>query len=272
MSEDHGTWHQAGAAEWSGADLADLQQEIAAAGDGEGRDRVRSGIQTVSDAPYDLQSPEPRAIDLLGLWKRLGKKPDPNLMATLGPSRPILLSHGITAFHKMGRRPRAIWGLGYQATVVNVEARTLDITPTSEHLTVGSLEQDVRLGVTLDGRIEVPSSAVAFTDALPGLGLNGASIQLGVDEEVAFAIRYEFRVLKVQSGPVAPGGARWNLYRQDRPLDDFHPLLQTLLVSSRARSLDVEVQAWAREAGFLGPGREWTFEPRTYRVSLARGV
>ena len=67
---------------------------------------------------------------------------------------------------------------------------------------------------------------------------------------VAFAIRYEFRVLKVQAGPVAPGGARWNLYRQDRPLDDFHPLLQTLLVPRGARGVTVEVQAWAREAGY----------------------
>jgi hypothetical protein len=268
MPDDQGTWNAAGIADWSGPDLADMQHELALYG----REPTRSGLQNVTDPPYDLQSPEPRAIDLLGLWKRLGKKPDPNLLAALGPSRPILLSHGITAFHKMGRRPRAIWGMGYQATVVDVEARTVDVTPTSEHITVGSLQQNVRVGVTLDGRIEVPQVALAAAEELPGVGLNGASIEVGVDERVAFAIRYEFRVLKVQAGPVAPGGARWNLYRQDRPLDDFHPLLQTLLVPRGARGMTVEVQAWAREAGFLGPGREWTFEPRTLQVSLARGA
>ena len=268
MSDEQGKWHKAAAGDWSGADLAGLQQELALHGKGP----TRSGIQAVSDPPYDLQSPEPRAVDLLGLWKRLGKKADPSVLSALGPNRPILLSHGITAFHRMGRRPRAIWGMGYQATVVDVEARTVDVTPTSEHITVGSLQQDVRLGVTLDGRIEMPQAALAAAQQLPGVGLNGASIEVGVDEHVAFAIRYDFRVLKVQAGPVAPGGARWNLYRQDRPLDDFHPLLQTLLVPRRARGLTVEVQAWAREAGFLGPGREWTFEPRTYRVSLTRGA
>ena len=268
MADDHGAWTAAGAANWSGPDLADLQHELAL----DGREPTRSGVQDANDPPYDLESPEPRAVDLLGLWKRLGKKPDAELLETLGPSRPILLSHGITAFHKMGRRPRAIWGMGYQATVTDGDARTLDVTPRSEHLTVGSLQQDVRLGVTLDGRIAIPVMARTAIDAIPGVGLNGASIELGADERVAFTIRYEFRVLKVQAGPLAPGGARWNLYRQDRPLDDFHPLLQTLLVPRRARSLTVEVHAWAREAGFFGPGREWTFEPRSYRVSLARGA
>lgn len=268
MPEGQLAWQKAGTTDWAGQDLADLQQELAL----QGRGPTRSGLQHVDDPPYDLESPEPRAIDLLRLWKRLGREADPNVLAALGPNRPILVSHGITAFHKMGRRPRAIWGMGYQATVVDVEARTVDVTPTSEHITVGSLQQDVRLGVTLDGRIEVPQAALAASEKLPGVGLNGASIEAGIDERIAFAIRYEFRVLKVQAGPVAPGGARWNLYRQDRPLDDFHPLLQTLLVPRRARDVTVEVEAWAREAGFLGPGREWTFEPRTYRVSLTRGA
>jgi hypothetical protein len=270
MSIDSNSWGAAATADWAGPELAALQQELAPPDD-DGRSRVRSGIGGHADPPYDLQSPEPRAVDLLTLWKRVGKAPDPELLASLGPNRPILLSHGITAFHKMGRRPRAIWGMGYQATVTHGDARTLDVTPRSEHLTVGSLEQNIRLGITLDGRIEVPAMARAAIDAIPGVGLNGASIELGADERLAFTIRYEFRVLKVQAGPLAPGGARWNLYRQDQPLDDFHPLLQTLLVPRSARTLDVEVQAWAREAGFLGPGREWTFEPRSYRVSLARG-
>ena len=269
MPTDSISWGAPATADWAGPELAALQQELAPPDD-DGRSRTRSAIGGQADPPYDLQSPEPRAVDLLGLWKRLGKEPDPELLATLGPSRPILLSHGITAFHKMGRRPRAIWGMGYQATVTDTDARTLDVTPRSEHLTVGSLEQSIRLGVTLDGRIEVPPVAASI-DAIPGVGLNGASIEIGADEHLAFTLRYEFRVLKVQAGPLAPGGARWNLYRQDQPLDDFHPLLQTLLVPRGARDLTVEVQAWAREAGFLGPGREWTFEPRSYRVSLARG-
>ncbi len=262
-------WREGAGGSWTGNELAALQQEFAPPDD-DGRSRTRSAISVQADPPYDLQSPEPRAIDLLGLWKRLGKKPDPNLLASLGPNRPILLSHGITAFHKMGRRPRAIWGMGYQATVVDVEARTIDVTPTSEHITVGSLQQNVRLGVTLDGRIEAPQAAMGVAQQLPGVGLNGASIER-VDERVAFAIRYEFRVLKVQAGPVAPGGAGGTC-TQDRPLDDFHPLLQTLLVPRSAHGVTVEVQAWAREAGFLGPGREWTFEPRTFQVSLARGA
>jgi hypothetical protein len=259
-----------GTAEWHDDELETLRQDLGVGDRTPMRDGGRSfTAESGEDPPYDLESPDPIAVDLLGLWRRMGKEPDPSLLATLGPNRPVLLSHGITAFHKMGRSPRAIWGMGYQATIPG-GARTLDVSPASAHLTVGSVQQDVRLAITLGGRIGASEEVLAAAAAIPGVTLNGAELEAGVDERVAFTVRFEFRVLKVQSGPVAPGGARWNLYRQDEPLDDFQPLLQTVLVPKDAERLTVEVRSWAREAGWFGPGREWTFVPRQFEVPLTR--
>ena len=163
MSDDILTWRQAEAAGWSGPDLADLQHELAL----DGREPTRSDSWERAIRRMTSRVPSPARSTCSGSGSDWAEA-RPDLLAALGPNRPILLSHGITAFHKMGRRPRAIWGMGYQATVVDVEARTVDVTPTSEHITVGSLQQDVRLGVTLDGRIEVPQAALAAAEGSRG--------------------------------------------------------------------------------------------------------
>ena len=239
MSSRPASWGAAAGADWGGPELAALQQELAPPDD-DGRSRTRSAIGGQADPPYDLQSPEPRAVDLLGLWKRLGRKPDPNLLASLGPTG--------RSSSRMGSRRFTRWGGGHgqsgawatrRPSSTSRHGRSTLRRPANTSRSAPSSRTSVSASPSTGGSRSRRQRS--RRGALPGVGLNGASIEVGVDERVAFAIRYEFRVLKVQAGPVAPGGARWNLYRQDRPLDDFHPLLQTLLVPRGVRGVTVEV-------------------------------
>ena len=77
-------------------------------------------------------------------------------------------------------------------------------------------------------------------------------------------------VPKVISGPGdGYGGAEWSLYAQDKRLEGYQALLQTLLVPKDAKRLQVGISGWAREAGLFGP-KEWVFETATFTVDVER--
>jgi hypothetical protein len=71
----------------------------------------------------------------------------------------------------------------------------------------------------------------------------------------------------VIGGPDASGGARWQLYAQDRALNGHQALLQTVLVPAGVRALRVDIVASVAAAGWLGP-KEWTYETASFQVSL----
>jgi hypothetical protein len=231
-------------------------------------DRDR-GAQQSDAAPFDLGVPEPRAMDLRKLWKLAGQEPDPQILAALGPTVPILLSHSVTAFPAGEGRPPRVWGIRYACRIVDLDSRTVAVQPTTELLDVLTVGGEAELEVGLDGGLSVPKEIAAGLSAIPGVALNEARVSAGVAESASLRIRFTLSVPKVIAGPEARGGARWQLYAQDRRLDGHQALLQTVLVPRGTRRFSVEIESSVAAAGWFGP-REWRYETVTFELPLGR--
>ena len=243
--------------------LTAMSAALAADGDRDGGDE-RGGDLRV--APFDLGVPAPRAVDLRALWKIAGKDADPMILAALGPRTPILLSHAVTAFPAPGKPPR-VWGINYASSVVGVDATTVDLAPTSELLDILQVGATAELGISLGGELAVSPLALAAIDKVPGVTLNAASVAASIDEKATLRINFTMSVPKVIAGPDASGGARWQLYAQDRALNGHQALLQTLLIPAGVRSIRIDVITSVAAAGLFGP-KEWTCETASFEVSL----
>jgi hypothetical protein len=243
--------------------LSAMAADLAADEDRDTGDERGGDLQA---APFDLGVPAPRAVDLRALWKLAGKDPDPMILAGLGPRTPILLSHAVTAFPAPGKPPR-VWGIRYTSSLFGVDATTVDLAPTSELLDVLKVDATADLGISLGGAFEVPPAALAAIQQVPGVALNAAKVSAGIDEKAILHINFTMSVPKVIAGPDASGGARWQLYAQDRALNGQQALLQTLLVPAGVKEIRVDVVASVAAAGWFGP-KEWTYETASFSVSL----
>lgn len=222
------------------------------------------------DAPFNLGMPAPRAIDLRKLWKLAGKEPDPMITAALGARIPVLLSHGVTALPRPGRKPARVWGLGYKVELFDVAANTVDVQPGTDLLEIATVGAEATVDVGLDGSLEVPEVARAALDALPGVSLTAARVGAGIKENAKLSISFTVSVPRIISGlGDGHGGAEWNLYAQDKRLEGHQALLQTVLLPKGVKRLRIGVTGWAREAGFFGP-KEWVFETASFDVDLDR--
>jgi hypothetical protein len=223
-----------------------------------------------NDAPFNVGLPAPRAIDLRRLWKLAGKTPDPMITAALGSRVPILLSHGVTALPRAGRKPARVWGLGYKVEMFDVAADTVDLQPATELLDIATVGTEVTVAIGLDGSLEVPKGALQALDTVPGVNLTEAKVSAGVKEDAKLAISFTVSVPKVISGPGdGHGGAEWNLYAQDKRLEGYQALLQTVLLPKGVSHLRLGVTGWVREAGLFGP-KQWIFETASFEVDLQR--
>lgn len=231
-------------------------------------DEERGGSQS-DDAPFDLGLPEPRAMDLRQIWKDAGKKADPQILAALGPKVPILLSHSVTAFPAGSGHPPRVWGIRYQSRLLDVDARTVSVQPTTELIDVVRVGAQADIEVGLGGELSVPKEAAAVLNALPGVVLNDARISAGLQESAEVRIQFTLSVPKVIAGPEAQGGARWHLYAQDRGLTGHQAMFQTLLIPENTRRGTVEIVSSVAAAGWFGP-REWRFETATFELALDR--
>jgi hypothetical protein len=220
------------------------------------------------DAPFDLGMPAPRAIDLRKLWKLSGKTPDPMITASLGAHVPVLLSHGVTAMPRAGRKPARVWGLGYKVEMYDVAADTVDIQPSTELLEVAKVGSEATVEIGLDGSLEVPKGAAEAVSAIPGVTLTEAKVGASVNQTAKLTISFTLSVPKIISGPGdGHGGAEWSLYAQDKRLEGYQALLQTVLLPKGVKRLRLGVTGWAREAGLFGP-KEWIFETASFDVDL----
>ena len=233
-------------------------------------DDEERGGEEGSQAPFDLSIPEPRAMDLRQLWKLARKKPDPQILAALGPNVPILFSHSVTAFPVgAGRLPR-VWGIRYGSSLFGVDARTVSLQPTTELIDILKVGAEAELEVGVGGELAVPREVGAIVSELPGVVLNDARVSASAKESAKLRIRFTLSVPKVIAGADARGGARWQLYAQDRRLDGHQALLQTLLVPKGTRRVRVDVVSSVAAAGWFGP-RQWRFETESFDVALDGG-
>ncbi len=243
--------------------LTEMATSLAADGD---RELTGDRGGDTSAAPFDLGIPAPRAVDLLALWKLTGKQPDPMVLATLGPRTPILLSHAVTAFPAPGKPPR-VWGINYASSLFDVDATTVDLAPTSELLDVLKVDATAGLSIGLGGELKVPPVAIAAIQQVPGVTLNAATVGGSINETATLQIDFTMSVPKVIAGPDASGGARWQLYAQDRALNGYQALLQTVLLPPGVRAIRVDIVASVAAAGWFGP-KEWTYATESFQVSL----
>ena len=224
------------------------------------------------DPPFDLRIARPRAIDLEELWKLTGQPVPAEIAASLGPRRPILLSHVVTPFPRDGRAPGGVWGLGYELTVKDVDANTVSVVPNDEVLRVGEVGQDTELGLTLGGGLRVPEGTWQMSAGAPSVSLTGAEVTASTNWKFHFSVKLEITFRKVIGAPVDAGGAKWQMFRQDEPLDRPHTLLQTLLVGRETKSMACTVKSWAKQAGWLGTrlgAKLWPYHDTDFVVSLA---
>jgi hypothetical protein len=228
-------------------------------------DEERGGTQDKA-APFDLGIPEPRAMDLRRLWKLAGKQPDPQILAALGPDVPVLLSHSVTAFPVGSGTPR-VWGIRYGSSLFGVDARTVSLQPTTELLDVLKVGAEAELEVGVGGELAVTREVSAIANQVPGVTLNEARVAASASDTAKLRIRFTVSVPKVIAGADAHGGARWQLYAQDRRLDGHQALLQTLLVPKGTRRVRVDIVSSVAAAGWFGP-REWHFETESFDVAL----
>jgi hypothetical protein len=224
------------------------------------------------DRPYDLEVVRPLALDVRKLYSRAGKDVPAEVAAALGPTVPVLLYQGLTAFTRPGEVPRGVWGLGYEVRTIDIDAVTVSLSPDTELTRVGGVDSSVRVGISAAGELSPPNAALTAVSALPGISLHKAQLEVTTSTELALAVSIDLSVVKVEAGPIGGGGARWNIYRTNERVVGFQPLIHTLLVPRGTQALNLVVQPWVSRRGiFSGLLGSKKFVPRatSFEVSLA---
>lgn len=207
---------------------------------------------TTSGRPFDLRFQVPLAYDLRRLAVALGQAPDPKLDALLGPKVPVLLHHLVTPFAEVGNAPGGVWGFGYELEPLKLAGRTVSVAPGDERLVIGSVRQEVQLGLGLNGVLSVPSAKLDLAQNQPLLELPGVRVQASTSQELKLSLSMKLTLQKIVGAGFGAGGAKWDLYRQDEPLSVPHVLLQTLVVPEGTQRFRARVRLWAKKAGWFG--------------------
>lgn len=220
--------------------------------------------------PYKLEVIKPRALDLRILYELAGRSVPGEIEAALGATVPVLLYHGMTAFRQPGQGGGGLRGLGYESRLKDQQGDTVSVSPDTRVKQFANLDQEIRVGIKAGGELEVPNEALQVVKLIPGVNLHGVELQVTNDTRFGLAIQFQFSIVEVQAGPIDPGGARWNLYRDAERLDRFQPLIQTLLLPDAVPSLDLEVNTWLRSrSGLFGLGAsQWNYPTQTFTVEL----
>jgi hypothetical protein len=227
------------------------------------------GVQSneESPAPYDLEPEAPRALSLPKLLELAGQPMPAELPATLGDYRAIVLLHGLTPFHRKGHRPSEIWGMGYEAAIVDGgNARTIAYEPGNRIIKVAQVNQSVAIDLAANGQLAAGLSSETAVPLAAGLSATASTKQGFV-----VSLQLEWAAVEIQAGPVGAGGVRWNIYRQASRLDRHHRLIQTALIDPSLKKLTVRVRTWVRRrGGFFGifGTREWCPPPRVFEVPI----
>lgn len=225
------------------------------------------------EAPFDVEVVRPRVLDLRRLYDAAKKELPKDIQATLGPNRPLLICHGMTPFHRPGERPSSVWGMGYESELARMDGSTVAFCPSSETLSVGSVQQSLQIGVGCGGELDVPKEALQILNVVPGVKITGAELGVTTHTRFGLALSLTLALRAIQAGPVGAGGVRWQIYHTKDRLDCYQPLFQTLLVGHSEPELRFRVRTWVRSRGFFGLwAKQWTSEWETFTVPLRRGA
>jgi hypothetical protein len=218
-------------------------------------------------APYDLEPEAPRALSFPKLMELAGQPLPPEVSATLGDYRAIVLLHGLTPFHRKGQRPSEIWGMGYEAALVDAKtARTVAYEPGNQVIKVAQADQSVTLDLAANGQLSAGTPGGLPLPLAAGLAASASTKQ-----GFLLSLHVEWSAVEIQAGPVGAGGIRWNLYRQTSRIDRHHRLIQTALIDASTKTLKVNVRTWIRRrGGFFGlfGTREWSAPTRSFEIPI----
>jgi hypothetical protein len=228
---------------------------------------VAGGPAPPPPAPYDLEPEAPRALSLERLTALVGGTIPPEITASLGNYRAIVLLHGLTPFHPRGERPHEIWGMGYESTVVGSDdVRTVAYEPGSQALKLADVHQQLSLDLSAGGQLATGELTV------PGMPVTaGVHAAASTRQGFVLSLHLELSALEILAGPVGAGGVRWDLYRQASRLDRHHRLVQTALVPTSLTRLTLTLTTWVRRRGWffgLFGTRQWSPPPRTYTIAI----
>jgi hypothetical protein len=218
-------------------------------------------------APYDLEPEAPRALSLERLSALVGRTIPPEITATLGDYRAIVILHGLTPFHPRGQRPHEIWGMGYESKVMGSdEVRTVAYEPGHHAVKFAEARQELALDLSASGELSTGELAV------PGMPVTaGVHASASTRQGYVLSLHLEFSALETMAGPVGAGGVRWDLYRQSSRPARHHRLVQTALVPSSLTKLTLTLTTWVRRRGRffdLFGTRQWSPAPRSYTISI----
>jgi hypothetical protein len=231
-----------------------------------------SGEEEEWDSAIDLRVMRPRAVDLRKYYELTGNPIPPAIEASLGPNIPILINHVVTPFSEDGRSPVKVWGLGYEFIVENAEGNTVSVLPSDETLKVAEIDQEMNLGLQIDGGVGIPKKALEIIEEVPAFSLTNAKLEASTDQKFQLSLHMTISLRKVVGAPVGAGGAQWKMYRQDEKLDKPHTLLQTILIDSKTENIQCRIKTWAKQAGWLGTGwgaKFWSYKDQIFDISLA---
>ena len=216
-------------------------------------------VDTLARSPVQLVPRQPLVLDLRGKVGDLERN-------VTGKDRwPLLVCHGLTPFVNPGERSARVCALGYETRLVEAtKGLTLTVLPDSAFAMIAKFDQ--RLSVVIDAQ---GSASLAAVPLGPFAEVGQVKVSAATSTQLQLGLEFVWSVLSVQSGPLADGGARWDLFQRREQLQRFQSLLQIVLVPEGARELVFEVRSWVRVSPrFFGKARHWDAPTQTFRHVL----
>jgi hypothetical protein len=175
----------------------------------------------------------------------------------------------VTPFAQPGRRPPPIWGLDYEAQLVEAgSAHTVAIFPDSETVTKASMSK-LTFGVGASGKISFPCAPLAAAMPLASL-LPGLTIEASAAADGGFQVAgLTFTAVKIIAGQIPGGGAKWQLYRAGDELAQAQHLFHVVMAPAGEEQLRIRATAavtcrtWYRTKS---RPMMWRAEPTVYAI------
>lgn len=231
----------------------------------------RSNNGMAWDNPIGLAVASPVAVDLRQVWRASGNPEPPVVQAALGPQIPVLLCHVVTPIAAPRKRPARVWSLGYEFVPRDSSSLTVSVVPSDDVLLIGSISQEVSLGLDFHGKIGVPQTLLQPLPGASPFQVGGAHLSASTDQKFGLSLKMRITLRKVVGAPHGNGGAVWHMYRQDERLDRPHALFHTILVPHELRELNCTIRTWATQAGWFNTGiraKSFTYDDAEFTVSL----
>jgi hypothetical protein len=223
--------------------LAELAREatVRRASAGEGSEE---GVAT--DAPAELLTNR-LAYDLREVWRLAGKDAREERGGLAVPGVPVLIAHTLSLLPDPDGDPGRVGKFGYEVELPDVDAIMVAAFPSSDSLTIGKIDQKVRLALDVGGEVSAPASVVSKLNAVPGVSVKGATLEASAESSASLFLSFALTLPKLVGGvDGAARRARWQFYKRGEPLIGEHVVFTSIRVPRGTRELRFVYRTWAR--------------------------